>query len=224
MNAAPPVQGPEADSRTPEAPHAVERRGISIRERLFSGLPAVGGQAGPHRASCEALHAVTGCTSLSTPSTPVASEAFPPRETPSPSGFLRSIRAALVGTDQDFTEGNLTRAILLLAIPMVLEMAMESLFALVNTLWVSRLGAAATASVGLTESMMAIVYTVAMGFAMAGTAMVARRIGEKDARAASVAAAQVLWLGLLAGAVMGLGGGLFAPQLLRLMGAAEQVV
>ena len=144
-----------------------------------------------------------------------------------PSGggsFLQTLRSILVGTDQDFTEGNLTRAILLLAIPMVLEMAMESLFALVNMLWVSRLGAAAIASVGLTESLMAIVYTVAIGFAMAGTAMVARRIGEKDAKAASVAAAQVMWLAVGAGALMGLFGGLFAPDLLRLMGASHEVV
>src|SRR6185436_12577480 len=104
-----------------------------------------------------------------------------PRSGQGEGGFLRTLRAVLLGTDQDFTEGSLGRAILLLAIPMVLEMAMESLFALVNTLWVSRLGAAAIASVGLTESLMAIVYTVAIGFAMAGTAMVARRIGEKDA-------------------------------------------
>src|SRR4051812_25800595 len=107
---------------------------------------------------------------------------------------------------------------------MVLEMAMESLFALVNMLWVSRLGAAAIASVGLTESLMAIVYTVAMGFAMAGTAMVARRIGEKDPKAASVATAQVLWLAVGAGAVMGLAGGVLAPRLLELMGASEKVV
>ena len=138
--------------------------------------------------------------------------------------FLQTIRSILVGTDQDFTEGNLTRAILLLAVPMVLEMAMESLFALVNTLWVSRLGAAAIASVGLTESLMAIVYTVAIGFAMAGTAMVARRIGEKDARAASVATAQVMWLAVGTGALLGLGGGVFAPDLLRLMGASPEVV
>ena len=169
---------------------------------------------------------MTTLTSTTTPddSAPAAaSSASPPSPSPS-GGLLRTLKAVLIGTDQDFTEGNLTRAILLLAIPMVLEMAMESLFALVNTFWVSRLGAAAIASVGLTESMMAIVYTVAIGFAMAGTAMVARRIGEKNARAASVATAQVLWLAVGSGAVMGLGGGIFAPQLLRLMGASQEVV
>jgi putative MATE family efflux protein len=143
---------------------------------------------------------------------------------PQDEGFLQTIRAILVGTDRDFTEGSLGRAILLLAIPMVLEMAMEALFFIVNTFWVSRLGAVAVASVGITESLMALVYTVGMGFAMAGTAMVARRIGEKDAKAASVASAQVAWLAVGTGAVLGLLSGLFAPQLLRLMGASENVV
>jgi putative MATE family efflux protein len=153
--------------------------------------------------------------------TPAATESLPARRG---GGLLQAIRSVFVGTDQDFTEGNLTRAILLLAIPMVLEMAMESLFALVNMLWVSRLGAAALASIGLTEGLMALVYTVAIGFAMAGTAMVARRIGEKDPRGASIAAAQVMWLAVAAGALMGLFGGIFAPDMLRLMGASQEVV
>jgi putative MATE family efflux protein len=139
-------------------------------------------------------------------------------------GLLKTIREVLLGTDQDFTEGSLGRAILLLAIPMVLEMAMEALFAIVNLFWVSRLGTGAVASVGLTETLMAYVYTVGMGFAMAGTAMVARRIGEKDAQAASKAAAQVMWLAVGTGAALGLSSGIFAPQLLELMGASANVV
>ncbi|MBY0490683.1 MAG: MATE family efflux transporter [Gemmatimonadaceae bacterium] len=134
------------------------------------------------------------------------------------------MRDALRGTPHDYTSGSISRAIVLLAIPMVLEMLMESLFALSDVFFVSRLGASAVATVGLTESMMIVVYTLAMGLAIGGSAMVARRVGEKDPAAAARAAAQALILGAIASAVLGLTGALFAPQLLRLMGAAPDVL
>ena len=94
--------------------------------------------------------------------------------------YWAAIREAIQGSHQDFTEGSLGRAIMLLAIPMVLEMVMESLFFIVDVFWVARLGANAIATVGLAESIVTLVYCVAMGLSMAITAMVARRIGEKD--------------------------------------------
>src|SRR6202000_1326345 len=95
-------------------------------------------------------------------------------------GLWSSVREALRGSHQDYTAGNLNRAILLLAIPMVLEMVLESLFAVVDVFWVGRLGADAVATVGLTESVLTLVFAVGMGLGMSTTAMVARRIGEKD--------------------------------------------
>src|SRR5436305_12737345 len=102
--------------------------------------------------------------------------------------FLASIWEAIQVSHQDFTTGNLNRAILLLAIPMVLEMVLESLFAVVDVFWVGRLGADAVATVGLTESLLTLVFAVAMGLSMSTTAMVARRIGKKDHEGASIAA------------------------------------
>src|SRR6266536_2652776 len=110
-------------------------------------------------------------------------------------GFLRE---AVVGSQQDFTEGPIGRAIFLLAVPMVLEMMMESLFGIINVFWVAHLGKEATATVGLTESMLTMVFGVAMGLSMATTATVARRIGEKDHHGASIAAVQSIILGVVA--------------------------
>src|ERR1041385_321366 len=107
-----------------------------------------------------------------------------------------AIVEAVRGSRQDFTEGGLRRAIVLLAIPMVLEMVMESLFAIVDVFWVARLGSNAIATVGLTESVLMLVYCGAMGLSMAATAMVARRIGEKDSGGAAIAAAQALAVGI----------------------------
>src|SRR5690349_3344872 len=104
----------------------------------------------------------------------------------------QSLKEAVRGTRQDFTEGSISRAILLLATPMVLEMLMESLFAIVNVFWVTRLGANAVATVGLTESMLTLVFSVAIGISMSTTAMVARRIGEKNPSGASMAGAQAI--------------------------------
>src|ERR1700684_2049917 len=104
---------------------------------------------------------------------------------------------AIRGSHQDYTTGSLNRAILLLAVPMVLEMVLESLFAVVDIFWVGRLGANATATVGLTESMLTLVFSVAMGLSLSTTAMVARRIGEKDPEGAAVAGVQAIVLGFV---------------------------
>src|SRR5215475_13897802 len=124
-------------------------------------------------------------------------------ELPQP-GMWSSIREAIRGSHQDYTSGDLNRAILLLAIPMVLEMVLESLFAVVDVFFVGRVGANAVATVGLTESMLSLVFAVAIGLSMSTTAMVARRIGEKDPAAAGVAAVQAVFLGLAVSVVIGM--------------------
>jgi putative MATE family efflux protein len=139
-------------------------------------------------------------------------------------GFWQSVREALRGSHQDFTSGSLNRSILLLAIPMVLEMVLESLFAVVDVFWVSRLGADAIATVGLTESVLTLVFAVGMGLGMSTTAMVARRIGEKDAEGAAISAVQAIFLGLMASVAIGLPALLLAPKLLALMGASPTLV
>jgi putative MATE family efflux protein len=139
-------------------------------------------------------------------------------------GLWSSVREALRGSHQDYTTGNLNRAILLLAIPMVLEMVLESLFAVVDVLWVGRLGANAVATVGLTESLLSLVFSIGIGLSMSTTAMVARRIGEKDPEDAAVAGAQAIFLGLLVSLAIGVPSFVFAPQLLRLMGASPEIV
>jgi putative MATE family efflux protein len=136
-----------------------------------------------------------------------------------------AIREAVRGSHaHDYTEGPVGRSIILLAIPMVLEMAMESVFAVVDVFFVSRLGADAVATVGLTESLMIMIYTLAMGLGIGATAMVARRVGERDREGASNAAMQAVWLGVFVSVALGLTGAVFAPQLLRLMGAEEGVL
>jgi putative MATE family efflux protein len=135
-----------------------------------------------------------------------------------------SIREALRGSHQDFTTGSLNRAILLLAIPMVLEMVLESLFAVVDVFWVGRLGADAVATVGLTESLLSLVFAVGLGLSLSTTAMVARRIGEKDPSGAAVAGVQAIVLGLVFSAAVGIPCFFLAPQLLHWMGASPQIV
>jgi len=135
-----------------------------------------------------------------------------------------SIREALRGSHQDFTTGSLNRAILLLAIPMVLEMVLESLFAVVDVFWVGRLGADAIATVGLTESLLSLVFAIGLGLSLSTTAMVARRIGEKDPEGAAVAGVQAIVLGLGVSVLIGVPSFFFAPRMLQLMGASPQVV
>src|SRR5271167_691831 len=135
-----------------------------------------------------------------------------------------SLLEALRGSHQDFTAGSLNRAIFLLAVPMVLEMVLESLFAVVDVFWVARLGAGSVATVGLTESMLSLVFAVAMGLSLSTAAMVARRIGEKDPADAAVAAVQAIILGLAVSLAVGIPCFLFAPRLLRLMGASPAIV
>jgi putative MATE family efflux protein len=150
--------------------------------------------------------------------------AIPVSESINVPSLWASIREALRGSHQDYTQGSLNRAILLLAIPMVLEMVLESLFAVVDVFWVGRLGADAVATVGLTESMLSLVFAVGLGLSMSTTAMVARRIGEKDHEGASVAAVQAIWIGLAVSAVIGLPCYLLASKLLHGMGASRDIV
>ncbi len=139
-------------------------------------------------------------------------------------GFWSAVREAIRGSHQDYTEGPIGRAVLLLAIPMVLEMAMESLFAVVDIFFVSRLGADAVATVAITEAMLALVYTVALGLSIGVTATVARRIGEHDRERAAVTAVQGIGAGVIAATVFGMAGWFLAPTLLQVMGASPAVV
>ncbi len=135
-----------------------------------------------------------------------------------------SVVEAIRGSHQDYTTGSLNRAILLLAIPMVLEMVLESLFAVVDVMWVGRLGANAVATVGLTESMLSLVFAVGIGLSLSTTAMVARRIGEKDPEGAAVAAVQAIVLGGIVSVAIGVPCFIYAADLLRLMGASPEIV
>jgi Na+-driven multidrug efflux pump len=125
---------------------------------------------------------------------------------------------------QNILEGNINRAIILLAIPMTLEMVMESLFAVVDIFFVSKIGVNAIAAVGLTESLLTITYSVGWGLAIGTTAMVARRVGEKDNDGASVSAVQSIYLALIISIPTMIAGIFFAEDLLRLMGASEDIV
>jgi putative MATE family efflux protein len=163
---------------------------------------------------------------VSAPAEPVATVLAPDPEphAASPPRFWASVREALRGSEQDFTTTPLRQAILLLAVPMVLEMAMESVFALTDIFFVGRLGADAVAAVGLTESLLSVVYALAMGLSVGVTAVVSRRIGEHDPEAAAHAAAMGVLLGVVVAAVLGALGVALAPTLLRLMGAPDAVI
>lgn len=145
-------------------------------------------------------------------------------EIPPRSAFWRDLGEAIRGTRHDYTQGSLNRAIFLLAVPMVLEMIMESLFAVADVFWVSHLGADAVATVGLTESLMILVYTLAVGLAIGVTATVARRVGEKAPGEAAHAAVQGLTLGAMVAFTLCGIGVLTAPGLLSLMGATPSVL
>ena len=143
---------------------------------------------------------------------------------PSQPSVWATLREAVRGSHQDYTEAPIGRAVILLAVPMVLEMVMESVFLLVDTFFVGKLGPDAVAVVGITESLMIMVYAVSMGLAIGAAAVVARRIGEKHPDAAAHAAFQAILFGVFVGAVTGTIGVMFAPDLLRLMGASDAVV
>src|SRR5258708_3399171 len=134
------------------------------------------------------------------------------------------IRTSLNGEQSDYTQGSLSKAIFLLAIPMILELSLESVFALVDIFFVSKLGPNAIATVGLTESVITLVYSVAIGLSTAATAVVARRIGEKNPEAAAHAGAQSLIVALIVIVFTTVTGMVFAADILSLMGASPQVV
>lgn len=139
--------------------------------------------------------------------------------------FFRLLKQAILGGEENFTEGSIDRAIFLLSVPMVLEMLMESLFAVVDIFFVSRLGDNdAIATIGLTESVLTIIYSLAMGISMGATAMVARRVGEKDVPAARVAAAQAIYIGIGLSLAISVVGIFFATDILHLMGASESLI
>jgi putative MATE family efflux protein len=138
--------------------------------------------------------------------------------------LFQDLREAIGGSERDFTQIPMGKAILLLSIPMVLEMIMESVFALVDIFFVSRLGAEAVATVGITESLMTIIYAIGIGLSVGTTALVSRRIGEKRPREAAEAAVQAIFTGLIVSLLFSVAGIFYAKDLLRLMGASEETV
>lgn len=134
------------------------------------------------------------------------------------------VREALRDNDEDFTSGPIGRALGLLAIPMMLEMAMESIFAVVDIAFVSRLGTDAIAAVGITEALITVLYGIAIGLGMGLTAMVSRRIGANDAVGAAQVTGQAIWIGALLSVAIGIAGVAYARDLLEIMGASPSVV
>jgi putative MATE family efflux protein len=134
------------------------------------------------------------------------------------------IKQALKGENHDYTQGNLSEAVILLAIPMILELGLESVFAVVDMFFVSKLGPNAIATVGLTEAALTILYSIAIGLSTGASAVVARRIGEKNPQAAAHAGAQSLILAILLSIILGIFGVIFAKDILILMGASAEVV
>jgi putative MATE family efflux protein len=141
-----------------------------------------------------------------------------------PESLWSSIREAIRGSHRNYTEGSIGRSILLLAIPMVLEMLMESVFAVVDIFWVSHLGTDAAATVGLTESLLTLIYAMAIGLSIGATAMVARRIGEQNPEGAARAAVQAIALALIVSLVIAVVGTPLAPKLLAIMGGSTWVI
>jgi putative MATE family efflux protein len=133
------------------------------------------------------------------------------------------IKEAIAGSDRDFTSDSISKALLILSIPMILEMMMESIFAVVDIFFVSRLGADAVATVGITESSMTIIYAIGMGLSTATTALVARRIGEKKTGKAGIVAFQAILSGLVVSILISIPGVIYAKEFLLLMGASEEM-
>jgi putative MATE family efflux protein len=138
--------------------------------------------------------------------------------------YIDLIRSALRGDEYDYTTINLRKAVLLLAIPMVLELALESVFAVVDIFFVNKLGVHAVSIVGLTESVITIVYSAGIGLSAAATAMVARRVGEKNNEGAAHAGAQAILLAIIASILLGVPGYLFAGEILMIMGAEPAAI
>ncbi len=131
---------------------------------------------------------------------------------------------AVTGKETEFTSGSIRKAIFMLSIPMILEMLMESIFALVDIAYVSRVSVNAVATIGLTESVITLIYALAIGLSMAATAVVARRVGEKDIQGARTAAVQAIGLGILISIILGIVGILYAKEILALMGGEPDLI
>lgn len=138
--------------------------------------------------------------------------------------FIQYFKIAVTGKEQEFTTGSIRRAVFMLSIPMILEMLMESIFALVDILYVSQVSVNAVATIGLTESVITLVYAVAIGLSMAATAVVARRVGEKDLKEASNAAVQVIFLGVFVSIIISVIGIIYPKEILGLMGAEPDLI
>jgi len=138
--------------------------------------------------------------------------------------FFHYFFLALSGKETEFTDGSIRRAIFLLSVPMILEMMMESIFAIVDIAYVSQVSVNAVATIGLTESVVTLVYAVAIGLSMAATAVVARRVGERDVQGAREAAVQAIALGIMVAMPVGFFGFLYAKDILALMGAEPDLI
>lgn len=138
--------------------------------------------------------------------------------------FIQYFKQAVTGKDQEFTSGSIRKAVFMLSIPMILEMLMESIFAIVDIMYVSQVSVNAVATIGLTESVITLVYAVAIGLSMAATAVVARRVGEADLKGASNAAVQVIFLGVFVAAIISVIGIVYPKEILSLMGAESNLI
>ena len=140
------------------------------------------------------------------------------------SKFFEYFKIAVTGKEQEFTSGSIRRAVFMLSVPMILEMMMESVFAVVDIYYVSKVSVNAVATIGLTESIVTLVYAVAIGLSMAATAVVARRVGEKDLKGASQAAIQAIFLGIAVATIVSIIGILYPKEILNLMGAEPDLI
>ncbi len=143
---------------------------------------------------------------------------------PSIKQLFKYFKIAISGKEQEFTSGSIRRAVFMLSIPMILEMLMESIFAIVDIFYVSQVSVNAVATIGLTESVITLIYAIAIGLSMAATAVVARRVGEKDLEGASQATVQVIILGVAVAAVISVIGIMYPKEILALMGAEPDLI